>query len=55
MSRDLEKHISDASSIRSSWDLGKYLGMPVLQKRMNKDQSFSKSFGKNDGLEESCA
>lgn len=37
VSGDMEKEISDASGIRSSRDLGKYLGMPVLQKRMNKD------------------
>ncbi|CAA7024106.1 unnamed protein product [Microthlaspi erraticum] len=37
VSRELEKEISDASGIQSSRDLGKYLGMPVLQKRMNKD------------------
>ncbi|CAA7044678.1 unnamed protein product [Microthlaspi erraticum] len=37
VSRDLEKTISEASGIQSLRDLGKYLGMPVLQKRMNKD------------------
>lgn len=35
--RDLRKSISDASGIKSTTDLGKYLGMPVLQKRVNKD------------------
>lgn len=37
MSRDLEKLISDESGIKSTRELGKYLGMPVLQKRINKD------------------
>lgn len=37
VSRDLEKDVSAASGIQSSRDLGKYLGMPILQKRMNKD------------------
>lgn len=36
VSRDLEKQISDESGIKSTRDLGKYLGMPVLQKRINK-------------------
>ena len=35
--RDLEKLISDESGIRSTKDLGKYLGMSVLQKRINKE------------------
>ncbi|KAG7599606.1 Endonuclease/exonuclease/phosphatase superfamily [Arabidopsis suecica] len=35
--RDLAKLISDESGIKSTKDLGKYLGMPVLQKRINKD------------------
>ncbi|KAG7591715.1 Zinc finger CCHC-type [Arabidopsis thaliana x Arabidopsis arenosa] len=35
--RDLEKLISDESGIKSTKDLGKYLGMPVLQKRINKN------------------
>nr|ABW81175.1 non-LTR retrotransposon transposase [Arabidopsis cebennensis] len=35
--RDLEKFISDESGIKSTKELGKYLGMPVLQKRINKD------------------
>ena len=39
--RDLEKLISDESGIKSTKDLGKYLGMPVLQKQINKD-----TFGK---------
>ena len=34
--RDFENLISDESGIRSTKDLGKYLGMPVLQKRINK-------------------
>lgn len=35
--RDLAKLISDESGIKSTKDLGKYLGMPVLHKRINKD------------------
>ncbi|KAG7544019.1 Ribonuclease H domain [Arabidopsis thaliana x Arabidopsis arenosa] len=35
--RDLEKLISEESGIQSTRDLGKYLGMPVLQKRINKE------------------
>ncbi|KAL9859832.1 putative RNA-directed DNA polymerase [Arabidopsis thaliana] len=35
--RDLEKLISVESGIKSTKDLGKYLGMPVLQNRINKD------------------
>ncbi|KAG7578919.1 Reverse transcriptase domain [Arabidopsis thaliana x Arabidopsis arenosa] len=37
VSRDLSKLISDESGIKSTKDLGKYLGMPVLHKRINKD------------------
>lgn len=37
MSRDLERVISEESGIKSTKDLGKYLGMPVLQKRINKE------------------
>ncbi|KAG7579386.1 Ribonuclease H domain [Arabidopsis thaliana x Arabidopsis arenosa] len=37
VSRDLEKMISDESGIKATRDLGKYLGMPVLQKRINKE------------------
>ncbi|CAA7051323.1 unnamed protein product [Microthlaspi erraticum] len=37
VSRDMGKLISDESGIGSTRDLGKYLGMPVLQKRINKD------------------
>lgn len=37
VSRDMEKLITDASGIKSTRDLGKYLGMPVLQKRINKN------------------
>lgn len=37
VSRDLEKLISDESGIKPTRDLGKYLGMPVLQKRINKE------------------
>ncbi|KAG7543761.1 Ribonuclease H-like superfamily [Arabidopsis thaliana x Arabidopsis arenosa] len=37
VSRDMEKLISDESGIKSTRDLGKYLGMPVLQKRINKE------------------
>lgn len=37
VSRDLEKLISEESGIKSTKELGKYLGMPVLQKRMNKE------------------
>lgn len=37
VSRDLEKIISDESGIKATRDLGKYLGMPVLQKRINKE------------------
>lgn len=35
--RDLEQLISVESGIKSTKDLGKYLGMPVLRKRINKD------------------
>lgn len=35
--RDLAELISDESGIKSTHDLGKYLGMPILQKRINKD------------------
>lgn len=37
MRRELEKLISDESGIGSTRELGKYLGMLVLQKRLNKD------------------
>ncbi|XP_019091097.1 PREDICTED: uncharacterized protein LOC109128707 [Camelina sativa] len=37
VSRDLEKLISDESGIKSTRDLGKYLGMHILHKRMYKD------------------
>ena len=37
VSRDLSKSISDESGIQSTMDLGKYLGMSVLQKRINKE------------------
>lgn len=37
VSRELGKEISDESGISSTLDLGKYLGMPVLQKWMNKE------------------
>ncbi|CAA7025736.1 unnamed protein product [Microthlaspi erraticum] len=37
VSRELGKLISDESGISSTRELGKYLGMPVLQKRINKD------------------
>ena len=37
VSRNLGKLISDSSGIASTRDLEKYLGMPVLQKRINKD------------------
>ncbi|KAL9862399.1 putative RNA-directed DNA polymerase [Arabidopsis thaliana] len=37
VSRDLGKLISDESGISSTRELGKYLGMPVLQRRINKD------------------
>lgn len=37
VSRELGKEISDESGISSTRDLGKYLGMPVLQRRMNKE------------------
>ncbi|KAG7540165.1 Ribonuclease H domain [Arabidopsis thaliana x Arabidopsis arenosa] len=37
VSRDLERVISAESGIKSTRDLGKYLGMPVLQKRINKE------------------
>lgn len=37
VSRDLGKLISDECGIASTRDLGKYLGMPVLQKCINKD------------------
>ncbi|KAL9809635.1 putative RNA-directed DNA polymerase [Arabidopsis thaliana] len=35
--RDLAKEISDESGIKATCDLGKYLGMPILHKRINKD------------------
>lgn len=37
MSRDLQNLISAESGIKATRDLGKYLGMPILQKRLNKD------------------
>lgn len=37
VSRELGKLISDASGIQSTRELGKYLGMPILQKRINKE------------------
>ncbi|KAG7533623.1 Ribonuclease H domain [Arabidopsis thaliana x Arabidopsis arenosa] len=37
VSRDLERLISEESGIKSTKELGKYLGMPVLQKRINKE------------------
>ncbi|CAA7024805.1 unnamed protein product [Microthlaspi erraticum] len=37
VSRDLEKLITDESGIQSMRELEKYLGMPILQKRINKD------------------
>ncbi|CAA7019711.1 unnamed protein product [Microthlaspi erraticum] len=37
VSRELEKAISDESGISSTRELGKYLGMPVLQRRINKE------------------
>ncbi|KAL9286103.1 putative RNA-directed DNA polymerase [Arabidopsis thaliana] len=37
VSRDLEKLISKESGIKSTRELGKYLGMPILQRRINKD------------------
>lgn len=35
--RDLAKSISDESGIKATRDLGKYLGMSILQKRINKE------------------
>lgn len=35
--REFRKLISTASGIQSTCDLGKYLGLPVLQKRLNKE------------------
>ena len=35
--RDLTTLISDESGIKATKDLGKFLGMPVLQKRINKE------------------
>jgi len=35
--RDLIRQISTESGIQSTRELGKYLGMPILQKRINKD------------------
>ena len=35
--RDLAKEISEASGIKVTRELGKYLGMPILQKRINKN------------------
>lgn len=37
VSRDLERLIAAESGIGSTRELGKYLGMPILQKRMNKE------------------
>ncbi|CAA7022190.1 unnamed protein product [Microthlaspi erraticum] len=37
VSRDLEKLIIAESGIQATRDLGRYLGMPVLQRRINKD------------------
>lgn len=37
VSEDLAKQISDESGIQATHDLGKYLGMPILHKRINKD------------------
>ena len=37
VSRDMERLISVESGIESTKELGKYLGMPILQKRMNKE------------------
>lgn len=37
VSHDLGKLISDESGIQSTQELGKYLGMPILQKRINKE------------------
>lgn len=34
--RDLAELISDESGIKATRELGKYLGMPILQKRINK-------------------
>lgn len=37
VSRALARTISEVSGINAIKDLGKYFGMPVLQKRINKD------------------
>ncbi|KAG7579199.1 hypothetical protein ISN45_Aa03g033600 [Arabidopsis thaliana x Arabidopsis arenosa] len=37
VSRDMQKLISDESGIKATKNLGKYLGMPILQKRLNKE------------------
>ncbi|WZZ33856.1 hypothetical protein YC2023_017257 [Brassica napus] len=37
VSRERGEHISRESGIASTRELGKYLGMPILQKRINKD------------------
>jgi len=37
VSREMGKLISDESGIKATQDLGKYLGMPILHKRINKD------------------
>ncbi|KAG7566501.1 Reverse transcriptase domain [Arabidopsis suecica] len=37
VSRDLGRLISEESGIASTRELGRYLGMPILQKRINKD------------------
>lgn len=42
VSRDLEKLTSDESGIKTTRDLGKYLGMPILQKKMN-EETFGES------------
>ena len=45
VSRDMERLISVESGIESTKELGKYLGMPILQKRMN-NETFVEVFGR---------
>lgn len=37
VSRELSEYISGESGVRSTNELGKYLRMPILQKRINKE------------------
>lgn len=37
VSQELGKAISDESGIKSTYELGRYLGMPIWNKRINKE------------------